>query len=160
MLNNFNKLLLKVIALSLILGSISLGSLGIENNYVSAATDSVFYAHPSKAKEIGRTFTTSKKISRKELIDISDYFDDQKKNNTAALSTATTILVSPLNPYASVTAGSAVGLLTTYSKTHGDLVSEKLKKSTKKSFNVKIKYRYIQAGSNQGYYKIDKINIG
>lgn len=126
---------------------------------VSANVDSVFFAHPSKAKEIGHSFSTTQTISKKELLDISKYLDDQKKNKSAAAGIATTILSTPLGAYASIPAGVAVSALTSYSQTNADLVSNKLKVSSDKTFKVKISYKYRQAGSNQGYYMISNVKI-
>ncbi|MCC2248963.1 hypothetical protein JUJ52_03190 [Virgibacillus sp. AGTR] len=153
------KILTKILVVTLIFGSIGLGTFTVKPDEASAATKTVFYAHPSKAKKIGWKFSTTKTISRSQLIKISDYFDKRKGHQSAWAGLAATILSAPLNVYASVPAGAAVTLLTSYSKTHGDLISAKLKKSTKKSFKVKITYRYRQAGSNQGYYYIDSIKI-
>lgn len=86
---------------------------------------------------------------------ISKYFDDRESNRNMQLSLVTGIMVTPLNPYFGLGAGTAVSALTTYVNTHGKLVSSKLKKS----FKVKINYVYKRVTSQDGYYYIDTIKI-
>lgn len=119
----------------------------------------MIWKHPKKAKEIGHNFTTTKKITRAELNKISKYIDDKETSENVLAGIATTILTTPLKPYLSISSGVGVTLVTSYRSTNGKLVSNKLKKSTAKSFKVKITYRYRQTGSNDGYYFIDKIKI-
>lgn len=125
----------------------------------ATATKPVIWAHPSKAKEIGKTFSTNATITRTELIRINTYFDNKETGEAAQLGIATTVLTAPLNTWFSISAGVGVTMLTSYVSTQGKIVNNTLLKSTKSKFNVKISYAYRQAGSNDGYYYITKITI-
>ncbi|MDL5378444.1 hypothetical protein ACNOIU_16025 (plasmid) [Exiguobacterium mexicanum] len=124
-----------------------------------AATATVIWKHPRDAKEIGYQFSTTKKITRADLNNISTYFDNREANRNMQASLASGIMVLPVSPYLGLGVGTAVAALTTYINTHGKLVTATLKKSTSKTFTVKINYRYKQVGSNDGYYYIDTIKI-
>lgn len=124
-----------------------------------AATATVIWKHPRDAKEIGYQFSTTKKITRTDLNNISTYFDNREANRNMQASIASGVMVIPVNPYFGLTVGTAVAAMTTYINTNGKLVTATLKKSTSKSFTVKINYRYKQVGSNDGYYYIDTIKI-
>ncbi|MED3799307.1 hypothetical protein P4604_18170 [Lysinibacillus capsici] len=126
---------------------------------VAANAEPVIWCHPSRAKEIGRTFSTDATITRDELIKINTYFDNKETGQSVQAGLATTILTAPLNGYFSVSAGVAVTFLTSYVDTQGKMVNSTLLKSTKSKFNVKITYNYLQTGSNDGYYSISKIKI-
>ncbi|WP_369382682.1 hypothetical protein [Lysinibacillus fusiformis] len=126
---------------------------------VAANAAPVIWAHPSKAKEIGHTFSTNATITRDELIKINTYFDNKETGLSVQMGLATTVLTAPLNTYFSVAAGVGVTFLTSYVDTQGKMVNNTLLKSTKSKFNVKITYTYLQSGSNDGYYSIKTIKI-
>ncbi|MFJ8261057.1 hypothetical protein ACIQ4I_03725 [Rummeliibacillus sp. NPDC094406] len=146
---------IKILIAVLLISSISI----VTVNQTHATTQAVIWEHPSKAKKIGYSFSTTKTISRKELNQISKYFDDTETNKIVQAGIATTILTTPLSPKISISAGLGVTLLTSYVKTQGKMVSKKLKESSSKKFKVKISYYYRQTGSNDGYYSISKIKI-
>ncbi|MGE7768214.1 hypothetical protein [Peribacillus sp. NPDC096540] len=139
-------------------GPVSALGINLLGNNVEAA-QTVIWTHPKKTEDIGYNFTTTKTITREELNKISKYIDDKDTSANVLAGIATTILTTPLKPYLSISSGIGVTLLTSYRSTNGKLVSDKLKKSTAKSFKVKIAYKYRQTGSNDGYYFIDTIKI-
>lgn len=150
---------MKKITFLLVLTAVIFASIIVPGAKTDAAVPTVIYKNPRDAQEIGYNISTTKKISRKDLNNISKYFDDRESNRNMQLSLVTGIMVTPLNPYFGLGAGTAVSALTTYVNTHGKLVSSKLKKSSKKSFKVKINYVYKRVTSQDGYYYIDTIKI-
>ncbi|EWH21645.1 hypothetical protein [Bacillus haynesii] len=153
------KFILKILVSVLVISSLS--SLGFitKNDEAKAATRAVIYTTQKKAKKIGYTFSTTKTISRKDLNKISDYLDNNDASRNAQLGVVTTILTAPLSPYISIGAGLGATLLSSYIETNGKLVSSKLKKSSKKTFKVKITYRYRFGPREDGYYYISNVKI-
>ncbi|TDL84660.1 hypothetical protein E2R55_27195 [Vibrio vulnificus] len=152
------KFILKIMVAVLLISSVSALGINLLGNNVEAA-QTVIWKHPKDAKKIGYNFTTTKTITRAELNKISTYIDGKETSSNVLAGIATTIVTTPLKPYLSISSGIAVTLLTSYRSTKGKLVSDKLKKSSAKSFKVKITYKYRQSGSNDGYYFIDTIKI-
>ncbi|UPM55366.1 hypothetical protein [Gottfriedia acidiceleris] len=129
------------------------------NGTHSSISGATLWANPVTAKKIGYTIKTTKKITRTELLQISNYIDNQESGRSIQLAIATSIVVLPLKPLIGVGAGLGVGLLTTYKNTQGKIVSSTLKNSTKSFYNVTLIYQYRQVGPSDGYYFISKITI-
>lgn len=125
----------------------------------STPSSSTIWSSPNDAKKIGYTFTLTKTIFRQELLDISNYIDNQEAGRSIQLGIATSIITIPARPIIAIPAGTGVAMLLTYVNTQGKIVSNTLKQSTKTSFKVTINYRYRQVGPNDGYYFIDSISI-
>lgn len=155
---------MKKIAIKFIVSFLLLGSLvttGILNPIkAEAATPTVFWAHPNKAKELGYTFNTTTLINYQDLKNINKYFDGKDKNNSIVNGIATSIILAPLSPIASIPVGTAVSAITTYKKTTGTLVNDILLNSNLNDrFRVTVTYKYYRKGSNDGMYTLSNINI-
>lgn len=150
---NMFKFVLSIIAIALITTSLLIPS-------AEAATPTVFWASPTKAKKLGTTFSTEATITYKDLKNINKYYDNKERNESISAGIATSILTAPLALYASIPAGNAVGIIMSYRNSYGALVNKTLlNNNTNAKFKVKLTYQYYRKGSRDGMYNLTKIQI-